>query len=45
MLKKRYFAAIVLAMGGGLLGLSAPPASYADGYGSVDVNYRERCDF
>ena len=37
MLKKRYFAAIVLAMGG-LLGLSAPPASYADGYGSVDVN-------
>ena len=53
MLKKRYFAATVLAMVG-LLGLSAPPASYADGYGSVAVNksngnitigYRERCDF
>lgn len=37
MLKKRYFAATVLAMVG-LLGLSAPPASYADGYGSVAVN-------
>ena len=37
MLKKRYFAATVLAMVG-LLGLSAPPASYADGYGSVSVN-------
>lgn len=36
MLKKRYFAATVLAMVG-LLGLSAPPAAYADGYGSVGV--------
>lgn len=36
MLKKRYFAATVLAMVG-LLGLSAPSAAYADGYGSVGV--------